>query len=308
MIRIKNILFPTDFSRCAAQAMDHALFLAKKYGAELRMLHAIVLHDEDPHNPAHHFPDVETIDRKLTELAAKDMKAAALPHKDSGVKIVMDQMRGVSAADVILVSVEENDIDLIVMGTHGRRGLGHLFLGSTAEEVVRFARCPVLTIREMKKERPAEKRERVLVPVDFSEHSRTALHEAREIAALYGARLDVLHVIEETVHPAFYGTGMTDIVELRPDIVVKSKAAMEKLFNDAGGPEVKVEFRAVIGRAHQEIVKYASLEETDLIVIATHGLSGLERMFIGSVAEKVVRRAPCPVLTVKAFGKSLVGD
>jgi nucleotide-binding universal stress UspA family protein len=188
------------------------------------------------------------------------------------------------------------------MGTHGRRGLGHLFLGSTAEEVVRFATCPVLTIRELEKERPAEKRERILVPVDFSEHSKAALSHAKGVAAVYGARLDVLHVIEETVHPAFYGTGMTDIVELRPDIVVKAKAAMEKLFNDTPGPEVKVEYHAVIGRAHQEIVQYATLEEKDLIIIATHGLSGLERMLLGSVAEKVVRRAPCPVLTVKASG------
>ncbi len=81
-------------------------------------------------------------------------------------------MRGFSTAPAILEYAKHNDIDLIVMGTHGRRGLGHLFLGSVAEEVVRLSSVPVLTVRERETPKPFEKMRRLLVPLDFSQHAR----------------------------------------------------------------------------------------------------------------------------------------
>jgi nucleotide-binding universal stress UspA family protein len=306
MIQIDRILFPTDFFPCAAQALDHALFLAGKYRAELHMFHAIVLHQDDPHNPTHHFADLEEIQTRLEELAASEMSAAVGPHEGSGIEIVKVQRREISAAEAILGYAEERDVDLIVMGTHGRRGLGYLFLGSVAAEVVRYARCPVLTIREWPEPREVGRRERILVPVDFSDHAGIALSHAKEIAAIYGARLMLLHVIEETLHPAFYVTGKTSIYEMRPDIRERCVEAMERFCAEASGPEVEVEYYTGDGRAAHHIVAFAEERDADLIVIPTHGLTGLRHLMMGSVTEKVVRRAPCPVFTVKSFGKSLV--
>lgn len=306
MLQIKKILYPTDFSRCAQQALDHALYLAEQYNAELHMLHAIVLHEEDPHNPAHHFPNVEDVHKRLKELAHERMSEAVEPHAKDGLNVKLVQERGISSASVILDYAKEQGVDLVVMGTHGRRGLGHLFLGSVAEEVVRLAGCPVLTIRERKEPMPVEAIERLLVPLDFSEHARAALRHAREIAATYGARLQLLHVVEETVHPAFYVTGETSIFKLIPDIREKSEAAMKNMFNEVGGAEVEFDLHVVEGRAARDIVKFAGKNGADLIVIATHGLTGIEHLLLGSVTEKVVRQAPCPVFTVKSFGKSLV--
>ena len=73
MIQLRKILFPTDFSPCADQALDHALHLAQQYQAELHMLHAIVLHEDDPHNPAHHFPNLNEIHKRLQDLAHEKM-------------------------------------------------------------------------------------------------------------------------------------------------------------------------------------------------------------------------------------------
>jgi nucleotide-binding universal stress UspA family protein len=81
---------------------------------------------------------------------------------------------------------------------------------------------------------------------------------------------------------------------------------MKRIFSEVEGPEVKVDFHVVEGRAVPEIIRYAEYENADLIVIATHGLTGIEHLLLGSVTEKVVRLAPCPVFTVKAFGKSLI--
>lgn len=306
MIGLKKILYPTDFSRCARQAQDHALYLAGQFKAELYMLHAIVLLEDDPHNPAHHFPDPGEIHERLKTLASAKMTEALESHGKQDVRIVMEQERGISPAEVILEYAAKKDVDLVVMGTHGRRGLGHLFLGSVAEEVVRFSPCPVLTIRERKEPGQVHMVERILAPVDFSDHAKSAVSNAKEIAATYGAKVDLLHVIEEVVHPTFYGTGATSIVELRPTIIPKSKEVMERIFREAPGPEVEAEYHVVEGRASGDIIKFAEDHRSDLIVIATHGLSSVEHLLLGSVTEKVVRQAPCPVFTVKAFGKSLI--
>jgi len=306
MLAVKRVLFPTDFSRCADQAKDHALFIAKEAGAELIMLHAIVLHADDPHDPAHHFDDVDEIRQRLESLARVKMKETVAASGSADLKITLDQVRGLSAADTILNYSADHDIDLIVMGTTGRRGLEHVFLGSVAEEVVRRAHCPVMTVRESRERRSVEDVERILVPVDFSKHSQSALIHAKEIAAVFGARLQLVHFIEETVHPAFYMTGKTSILELRPDILEKAHQALEDLLARSPGADVEAEIHVEEGRAARDIVAFAEREESDLIVIATHGLTGLQHFLLGSVTEKVVRRAPCPVFTVKSFGKSLI--
>ena len=305
MIQLKKILFPTDFSRCANQAFWRAIYLARKYQAELFMLHAIVLHDDDPHNAASLFPDIEDIHKKLKEIGHEKMDIVIESYHADDINIKKADERGIAPASVILEYTQENDIDLIVMGTHGRRGLGHLFLGSVAEEVVRLAKCPVLTIREIKDPEPAEELNRILVPIDFSDYARQALMNAKEIAAAYDARLQLLHVVEQTIHPSFYVSGKTSIFDLMPHIKVKSTEAMERMLKETKGPKVVADIHVIEGYAPRDIVKFAKSHETDLIVIATHGLMGIEHLLLGSVAEKVIRMAPCPVFTVKAFGKSL---
>jgi nucleotide-binding universal stress UspA family protein len=307
LLNIKNILFPTDFSKCAAQALEHALFLARYFQARLHIIHAIVLHEEDPHNPAHHFPNPKELREKLENLARKRMDSdlASCNESEKEVDITMKELRGLSATDLILGYANEHNTDLIVMGTHGRRGLGYMFLGSIAQEVVREASCPVYTIRESERPKTPSKIDEILSPVDFSDHSKLAVSTAKEVAKLYNAKLQLLHVIEETVHPIFYTSAKASILEFRPDIVVLSKKAMRRIFGDSPGPDIEAEFKVVTGHVVNEILEYARCNSIDLIVIATHGLSGLKHLILGSVAEKVIRMAPCPVLTVRAFGKSL---
>jgi len=154
MIQVKKILFPTDFSSRANRALTHALHLAKKYHAELHMFHALVLWDDDPHNPAFHFPDKEELQTRLKEAAAARMTADLEESQVEDLVIKQVQERGMTPAETILRYAGENDIDLIVIGTHRRRRIGHLF-GSVVEEIVRLARCSVLTIRQEKEEAPA---------------------------------------------------------------------------------------------------------------------------------------------------------
>ncbi len=153
MIQLKKILFPTDFSRRGNRALLHSLNLAKKYKAELHMLHALVLWDDDPHNPAYHFPDKEELQTRLEEAAAAQMTADLEKADIEDLVIKQVHERGMTPAETIARYAGENDIDLIVIGTHRRRRIGHLF-GSVVEEVVRMASCSVLTIRQEEEEAP----------------------------------------------------------------------------------------------------------------------------------------------------------
>lgn len=307
MLNVRRILYPTDFSETAKQALNHALFLAEQFEAELHMLHAVILHESDPSDPEHHFPEPSDILGQLFEIADTEMAQIVEANKAKTFTLKEVKIRGYSAGEVILDYAGENDIDLIVMGTHGRRGPARMFLGSVAEEVVRRADCPVLTLRNREEAHGGEAMERILVPIDFSEHSKQALSYAREIAALYGGRLQLLHAIEEPVYPYFYvPAGGFSVSKQLEELREKTDTALDRLLDESTGPEVPFDKYVVTGRPAVEIARFAEEEASDMIVIATHGLSGLERLLLGSTAEHIVRLAPCPVFTVKSYGKALI--
>jgi nucleotide-binding universal stress UspA family protein len=305
MLALKTVLFPTDFSDQAEVALDHALALAEKHGAALHMLHAVVLHADDPNDPAHHFPDAEEIRVRLEEIAEDRMANQLETRRAEEIDVTRAQRRGISGAPVILEYAEEIDADVIVMSTHGRRGLSRALLGSVTEEVVRLSKCPVLTIRSGLGTTAPSRIESVLVPVDFSPHSEVAAQHAREICRAYGARMHLLHVFEQPVTPEVYlGGGPSTI----PDYRLLEGSLREALLGEAmrAGADVEPEIHVREGSTVGGILDAARDIPADLIVIATHGLGGIAHVLLGSVTEEVVRRADRPVLTLKSFGKSLL--
>ncbi len=303
MLKIKRILYPTDFSATASHALPFAVKLAEQFDAELQMLHALVLHADDPGNVAHRFPGALDL-YESHESAAEQMGAAAAAHIDGGLKVHQEQLRGISAPGVILDYARDHDIDLVVMGTHGRRGLMRMLLGSVAEEVVRLAPCPVLTVLGRGEVELQPRFGTIVVPIDFSEHSKLALGYAAEIAKLHGARIKLFHVVEETVYPDFYLPVLPSSEAVTERLIKEGTSRLRDLAGEAVG-SIDCEVHVQSGRGVSKIVDFAQQEGGDLIVIASHGLTGLSHMLLGSVTESVVRQASCPVLTVKAFGKRL---
>lgn len=302
MIPIKRILFPTDYSRCSDDALLRALWLAELSGAELHIVHALLPLDYDPWNAEHHLPDLARIQQQIDAL----MPQGAGPGQPrfEATAITTATVRGIAPAPAILTYAREHNVDIIVMGTHGRRGLNHLMMGSVAEEVVRMSPCPVLTVRETAS--PLAPISQILVPLDFSDFSSQALTVARSIASDIGATIRALHVIEEVIHPSFYVTGQTALSSWYPEIEATSVKEMQKLAERAGGQNVPLEFHVKEGRAAVDIVSFAKRNNIQLIVMASHGLTGIEHFLLGSVTEKVVRLAPCPVLVIKSFGTRAV--
>lgn len=296
----RRILFPTDLTEGSLRSLAYAIALARQSKAELHLFHAIILFAEDPYNPAYHFPDVDRIFQDIREKSEAQLNELLAEHQASDIKVVQCHQRGVAAGPMILEYAGKNEIDLIVMSTHGRRGLSKVLIGSVAEEVVQLANCAVLTLNPKCERVEPNAVDRILVPIDFSDHSRKALDEAAKLADQMQAKLMLLHVIEDSVMPPFYMVGVDHLLSATEisDQAESELSKMADLFKTAPkGATIHV----ARGRAAHEIVRFCERQNVDLIVMSTHGLTGLEHFLLGSVAEKVVRSAPCAVLTLKAF-------
>ena len=304
MLDINRVVYATDFSPCSENAFPIAVQMAARHGAALHMLHAVVLHADDPHDPAHHFPEPDELYERLRSTAEERMASRAEDGGMPDAEVVQAQVRGIAPAPVILEYAQELDADLIVLGTHGRRGLRHLLLGSVAEEVVRLADRPVLVVREDCA--ASGSFERILVPLDYSKSSDSALAYAKQIGATEGAELHLLHVLEVGAYPDFYfpvqAAQMFDMPELKRRALDNLNDRLQRV----EGPDVEAQVHVELGHPAQTIVDRAESLGADLTVIASHGRTGLERALLGGVAEAVVRGSKSPVMIVKPFGKTLL--
>lgn len=307
MLNVRKILFPTDFSRCSLQALEHALMLSKYYKSELHLTSVYTLYDNQS-TLINTIPDFKDFYTAVLDYYADKLKSIVDQQDGQGVKLIAKQLRGVSAAETILEYETDNDIDLIVMGTNGRRGIQHVFLGSIAEEVVRFSKCPVLTIREQEKKVDLGAVERILIPIDFSEHSKIALTYGEEIQNIYSTKIDVLHIFEDMNHPVYYHSSEKEIEEFKNKLIKNSRSSIQRFLNEAKFEQNETEVHFREGHVAREITKFIEENNIDLVIIPSHGQSGLEHFLLGSISEKVVRRSMCPVLTVKSFGKSLLKE
>ncbi len=277
---IARLLFPTDFSEAAGQRFRHALSLAERQGAVLHVLHVV-------DNGA------------ATSRGEREMDAFIEAHHADGLPIEQAVVAAEAPAPAIRDYAAAENIDLIVMGRHGQRGLRRLFLGSVAEEVIRESPCPVLTVRRSAETFPLGQTDAVLVPLDLSAASRHALPLAKTLAAGYGARLLLLHVLEDIDLPSIYGDDIANpIYDLYPEIRERTRTEIRRVVQASDGPSVEPEVHFAEGDPAEAVVEFADSSGADLIVLTRTGRRGLTRLLIGSTADGVIRAASCPVLVV----------
>lgn len=273
----RRILCPTDLSACADRALEHALAWSREAGAEVEVFHVV----EDP---------------TLGVIEAGLALESLLARHAAGHEATRAVVRGPAAAPVIVDHARENEVDLIVMGTHGRRGFRSLLVGSVTEEVVRTAPCPVLAVPPRPVRPAVAPPRRILVPLDFGPRAIRALRYAKQLIRSGSGTLVLLHVVEEAIVPDFYYPLGSSLFLREPETRMRSMAALERLYWLAGGPDVPFEVRVVDGRAGMDIPRIAGEIAADLIVMPTHGFGTPDRLALGSTTDKVLRAAPCPVL------------
>lgn len=296
MNQYSKIIFPTDFSECANEAYEYALLIASMYKSELHIFHAFSTYSKS-FGPEYSIPDTLEINSPYPAELKEYMDKYDAKYGIAENKIIKKYKAGYATAPTIIEYIKNNNIDLIVMGTHGRRGLRHMLLGSVTEEVLRKSKCNVLTVK--KNDSKIQSIKHILIPTDFSKHAKNALIEGLQLVNMFEAKITLLHVIEEPIPPAYYLPANNITIETHLTAAKKNSLNhLSELVQDINKSE-SANIDVIEGHVASSIKNYADNHEVDLIVMGAHGYTGLKHFLLGSTTEKMVRIASCPILIVK---------
>jgi nucleotide-binding universal stress UspA family protein len=284
----KNILLATDFSPASEAALPHALIIASQYGSKLFVAYVI----------CPEFKDLEPSETTATII----QQARGLTEQKLDNSLCSVRQKGISCQpligegaiwDVLLDMIQQNGIDLIIVGTHGRRGLRKLLLGSVAEEVFRMAPCPVLTVGPKTSETRSMdvKLGHILYPVEFVPDPSDAAAYAVSLAEEYHAKLTYMKVLED----------MPPSPEERAQVQEPVRHWMDDHIPAESDLRARTSFELGFGPTAEAILKFASDSGVDLIVMGVRRLDPImaARLLKPDTAYEVIRTAPCPVLTAR---------
>ncbi len=310
-----RILVPLDGSPLAEAILPEVMELAALHGAEVMLLRVALTHA---------FPGVNQTDAQVRAVEEAEGYLAGVRQRleARGIRLSCAVRYG-HAAEEILDHARSRGATLIAMSTHGRSGIQRWVLGSVAEAVLRGAPVPVLLLHAREaapavtsaepgawgEVEPARRHPggpfaasvgHVLCPVDFSPTSDRAMEYAGDLARRFGADLTVLHVIYDPLEITCSHIPHPPLEQLREEMVRQAEQTLRDRVRHrlASLPHVKTAVAA--GPPFRQIIRYAREHGVDLIVMGTQGLSGLDRLIMGSTAERVVRTAPCPVVSIRA--------
>jgi nucleotide-binding universal stress UspA family protein len=306
MLTITRILCPVDFSEPSTHAAEHAAVLAGWYGSSITALHVFspVFAPVRGADAVRYRGEARPDDREVEGLkeAAKGCLHAALA---AGVPVDVLVRTG-QPVNGILEAASSLPADLIVMGTHGASGFEHLVLGSVAEKVLRKAACPVLTVPPRAAATSRLPFKRILCAVDFSECSLSALAFGLSLAKESDAALTLLHVVEwpweEPPAPPLAELPPTEglrLNEFRKHREAESRSRLEALVPPDARDWCTPTVRVTHGKPYVEVLRVAAEESADVIVIGVRGRQVMDLTLFGSTANQLVRRATCPVLTIR---------
>jgi nucleotide-binding universal stress UspA family protein len=284
-----QILFPTDGSDGAAAAFDHVLDLAAHQDATVNILNVVDTTQDSVLEIGE-----ETADA-LEQEGKQIVEEAAAQAQQRGVDTVAEVVQGTPYREIIDYA-ETHGVDLVVIPTHGRRGLERFLLGSTTERVVRRADVPVLTIRPDDDIAITHPYENVLVPTDGSDCANQALAIGVDVA---DAEEAVLHLLSVVAMPSLGADARPDIqMEMLEDSAHELLDEAEAFTTNAG-VEVASKDAEYGPSIHKAILTYIEKQDIDLVVVGTHGRTGFDRYVLGSVTDYLIRTSPIPVLTVR---------
>ena len=291
MSRFTHVLCPVDFSDVSQHALDHAAAIAQRDQARLTVLYVFANLPSMDVPPLVLSPaDRERILIDLRRMCAKVAPAVHVEHR-------VHETERVDRA--ILAEQADLGADLLVLGTHGRSGLRHMFLGSVTEKVIRKAGCPVLVVppraANVSPDTPVSIT-RILCPIDFSESSMKALARARAMGKEDGARVTVIAVVDvgRELRDSAMFPGV-DVEALTRAAEIATRRRVSELF-DEGTRTIDAVVAA--GSPPEEILKRAADDSTELIVMGVHGRGAVDLRLFGSTTHQVIRSATCPVLII----------
>jgi nucleotide-binding universal stress UspA family protein len=298
VVEFKQIICPVDFSESSVRALAHAAALARWYDAQLTVLHVVPTFEPvqvrgdlgDSVRIVNPMPREQVLEEMSRSLNLAAVSPGAVPIAESG-----------DPQGTIIDQALSKKADLIVMGTHGRRGFKRLLLGSVTEAVLREAPCPVLTVPPRAPATVSEEVTftRILCPIDFSPAALQAFGFALDLARQAGGLVTLLHAVEWLAEEEPRTSDHFNVPEYRLHIAAAARERMRALVAEESRTWVEIDDLVVFGRAHREILRAAETKPADLIVMGAQGRGGVTLALFGSTTQQVVRGATCPVLTVR---------
>lgn len=289
-----SVLVPLDGSELAEQALEYATPIVERQSAKLHLVFVI---------PGDADASEDDRARKYLDEIGEKLGREVHPHVRLG-----------GAADEIIETADELEDPLVVMTTHGRTGIGRWIYGSVADKVVHATEAPVLLLRSGGKGVDGEPFKKILLPLDGSAYSESAMAFAKQMADTFGSELHVTRVAEtanlystlgyETYAPGA-GQPMSDVVDR---MIADIHQYISQVCKDLRDDGYQVQGVVLEGFAGEELIKYEKQVSPDLVVMATRGRSGFERFVFGSVAERVLKAGKTPVLMVKPAGDLADGE
>ncbi|HTY64478.1 MAG TPA: universal stress protein [Acidobacteriota bacterium] len=296
MRKLQRIVCPIDFSEFSIRAYRYALSVAYRYRARLFVQHVVELWKYPYADVAAYLGDYDETCRILRKGGEEQLQQFLKTSANDEVQpeYVVDQGM---APDCILAFAEAQKADLIVMGTHGRRGFDRLVLGSVTERVMRNASCPLLAVNkplhdliESDKLPSAIHLSRILFCTDFSENSRQALSHALSLRTEYNAELTLLHVVED----------MRDSAKLEQALATTAAKQLRDLIpqDTNTNDKCKITTMVRVGTAYRQVLQVALETQTDLVVMAVRGRGSLDLAMFGSTTHRILQFGTCPVFLV----------
>lgn len=291
-MQLKSILCPIDFSDFSAAAYQHALSLAEYYKARMVAMHVVELWKYPYADYVAQGGDYAEFAKSMNESGEIQLREFVRKHSGHEIQPELVVRQG-NASDCILGFAEKQSMEVIVMGTHGRRGFDRLVLGSVTDRVIRKASFPVLVVSNSSQSgmttasNGRHRLNRLLYCTDFSHNSERARGYATSLAAEYNAELIVFHVAENAADVARAEALLAERIQ-----------ELDKLLPEAERKKFTAKRAVRFGKPYEEIVRYATETQASLIIMTARGGDALDRAVFGSTTYRVIQLGPCPVLAV----------
>jgi nucleotide-binding universal stress UspA family protein len=299
---LKSILVPLDGSPLAEQAIPLAQAIAERSGGKLRL---VLVHDQVLMEPG---PDHTRIELAMQKADREYLKSVTARLRERlGRSVSSAVLKGLPVVQTLATHIRELGVDLVVMTSHGRGGLRRAWFGSVADQLIRTAEAPILIVRPSEADAtqtfisPSE----IMVPLDGSPLAEAVLEPVAALARLWDAEISLVQVVRPIIltsdPPLPFPTGYSDEeTEIRREVAQDYVRDIAERLRESG---VKASGVAVIGASvARTLLDLADPDRVSIVAVATHGLGGLRRLVLGSVADKLVRGADVPVLVVRPTG------
>lgn len=303
-VQIKNILCATDFSDFSNRTIPYGVALAKEFDAKLYVCHvidfsSIAIYGEFQLNP---------VDQQVR---IKKQAAEQLDQLIGKQPVKWEPL--ISAghiADELSRLVEEKEIDLVIAATRGRSGLKRFILGSVTERLMRVLSCPLMVVHSPEHQfvNPVNQQirlKKILVGCDFSPDSDLAFQHALSLAQEFEAGLHLVHVIEPSVYKDLTKPDNTLGEEIQQGVHDRLTEKLLAMVPEDARHWCAPKTRILQGQPYEELGQYAKTEDVDLIVLGVRGHGLIKTLFLGSTTDRVVRQAPCPVLSVSTKAQNI---